>query len=420
MKSQINIDNNFSSFKDSFYQEVNRKSHHRNFSEMSGAYLSEAKISLINDLNLLQIKDKVININKVPKLKIRNSKRPSEIKSETATISLNTNKTKFLEMSPVKNQTIIKNKLNLTKIKIKIPSKMFSVLLQSDDENVNVNLQNLKFPNIKNETDKKLQTQVKFEKEHKKLCEKYEKSKENKKDLIYVTNVDSNYKSIHNFVIKNKSHVNFLNLRGKHLDRSQDSKIDSFSNRKEDMQNVGEVNSRYIEMTSYIKNLKKTFYSIDKSKMNYNLVNLQPNFDSFASQINNYKIKSESIKNINSRVPPLRRGINEINPTDFESSSEYLNHVQRNVQINFKRKFPEYKRIKNYDSQIKMNEVISFPDYKKSNIISLAIKKPYFHINRKICFSHLLNDRQALFKIHHKNMKSLKMRLNNFKDLESE
>ena len=60
MKSQINIDNNFSSFKDSFYQEVNRKSHQRNFSEMSGAYLSEAKISLINDLNLLQIKDKVI------------------------------------------------------------------------------------------------------------------------------------------------------------------------------------------------------------------------------------------------------------------------------------------------------------------------------------------------------------------------
>lgn len=416
MKSQINIDNNFSSLKNSFYQVVNKKSHHRNLSEMSGAYVSEAKISLRNDMNLLQIKDKVIDLTPVLKITLGNRKKPSEIKSETATTSFHTKKTKFLEISPIKNKTNIKNKLDLTKIKI--PKKMFSVLLQSDEENRNI--QNLKFPCIKNESDKKFLTQVKFQKEYNNICEKYEKSKENKSDLIYVTNVDSYYNSINNFRLKNKSLFNFLNLRGKNLDRSEDLKIGSILTIKEAMQKVDEVDLRNVEISSNIKNIKKTFYSSDKSKTNNNHLNVNSNTNSFASQITNHNSKIQLIKTNNYNITPLRRGINQINPTDFESSSEYLNHVQRNVQINFKRKFPEYKRIKNYDSQVQMNEIISCPDYRKSNIISLAIKKPYFHINRKICFSHLLNDRQVLFKIHHKNMKSLKMRLNNFKDLEVE
>jgi hypothetical protein len=415
MKYQINLNNNFCSFKDSFSREIDKSSHHRNYSDFSGAFLSEAKFSLYKDLNSLKINEKVIDFHPDVGMKILHSKRPIEIKCETATTSFNTNnKTKFIGGHQSQTVTNSKNKNYLTKIKI--PFKSYSNFLQpGDDKSQEVRKEDFILPEIKNKLDKRLPGQVKIKKELiNKLCGKFINNQEKRNDSIYRTNDKSNSKFLDYSPKKNKSLVNYLNLRSMHLHRSKDYKTHpDFTHlelEQSEYKKVNQVPKDILRISPKIKNLKNTFRPLDKSKIN-NLIKTQINSNSNSSMGN--KIESKSLETIQNTVPHLRRGINEINPTDFETGSEYLNHLQRNVQINFKRKFPQYKRIKEYDSQIKMNEVISSPDYKNGSRLGLIMKKPYFHINRNISFSQLLNDKQVLFKIHNKNMKS-------FKDSENE
>ncbi len=135
---------------------------------------------------------------------------------------------------------------------------------------------------------------------------------------------------------------------------------------------------------------------------------------------NEYKPNNEKGKNI-SELPDTiklnkRKEIEKIDPSDFDTCLEYLNLIQRNVKINFQRKYPEYKIIKENESQLKINEGISIPDYKSAIRANLVLKKPFFHINKNICFPLFVKDRQMLLKIHKKNMRSLENKLYQFSE----
>ena len=129
------------------------------------------------------------------------------------------------------------------------------------------------------------------------------------------------------------------------------------------------------------------------------------------------KPKEKYFSDISDRIKlNKRKEIEKIESSDFETGSDYLNLIQRNVQINFQRKYPEYKFLKQNESQLKINEGISIPDYKSGVRANLVLKKPFFHINKNICFPLFVKDRKMLLKIHKKNMRSLENKLYQFSD----